>query len=107
MIKYVKEEADFNVQDGVVLVDFYADWCGPCKIIAPQLEKIQQDYPELTILKVDVDALPTLSNRYDVTNIPSLDIYENGLKQSRKVGFLPADRLLAEIESVTTFKRKV
>jgi thioredoxin 1 len=107
MIKYVRTEADFNVNDGIVLVDFYADWCGPCKMIAPQLEKIQTDYPALTILKVDVDALPILSNRYDVSNIPSLDIYENGMKKSRKIGFLPADRLLSEIEAVTTFMRKI
>jgi thioredoxin 1 len=107
MIKYVKTEEEFNIHDGVVLVDFYADWCGPCKMVAPQLDKIQTDYPELTILKVDVDALPALANKHDVTNIPSLDVYEAGKKKLRKVGFLPADRLLGEIESVTTFKRKI
>jgi thioredoxin 1 len=107
MIKYVRTEADFNVNDGVVLVDFYADWCGPCKMVAPQLDRISETQTGITILKVDVDALPTLSNKYDVTNIPSLDIYENGVKKTRKVGFLPADKLLGEIESVTTFQRKI
>jgi thioredoxin 1 len=107
MIKYVRTEEDFNINDGVVLVDFYADWCGPCKMIAPQLERISETQTDITILKVDVDALPTLSNKYDVTNIPSLDIYENKIKKARKIGFLPADKLLAEIESITTFKRKI
>jgi thioredoxin 1 len=107
MIKYIRTEEDFNVSDGVVLVDFYADWCGPCKMIAPQLERMSENHPELTILKVDVDALPTLANKYGVTNIPSLDIYDRGDKKGRKVGFIPADRLLLEIESITTFKRKV
>lgn len=107
MIKYVKNETDFDVENGVVLVDFYADWCGPCKMIGPQLEKMQTDYPELMILKVDVDALPILANTHDVTNIPSLDIYDKGVKKARKVGFLPADKLLSEIESVTSFKRSL
>lgn len=107
MIKYVKTEQEFDVSNGLVLVDFYADWCGPCKMVAPQLDRISETQTDITILKVDVDALPTLSNKYDVTNIPSLDIYENGVKKARKVGFLPADKLLSEIESVTTFKRKI
>lgn len=107
MIKYVEKEQDFNVEDGLVLVDFYADWCGPCKMVAPQLDRISETQPDITILKVDVDAFPMLSNKYDVTNIPSLDIYENGVKKARKVGFLPADKLLSEIESVTTFTRKI
>lgn len=107
MIKYVEKEQDFNVDSGLVLVDFYADWCGPCKMVAPQLDRISETQPDITILKVDVDAFPMLSNKYDVTNIPSLDIYENGVKKARKVGFLPADKLLSEIESVTTFTRKI
>jgi thioredoxin 1 len=107
MIKYVRTEEEFNVSDRIVLVDFYADWCGPCKMIAPQLERISETQTDITILKVDVDALPILSNKYDVINIPTLDIYENGVKKARKVGFLPADKLLTEIESITTFKRKI
>jgi thioredoxin 1 len=106
MIKYITGEKDFDLNTGVVIVDFYADWCGPCKMIAPQLAKINEDYPELTILKVNIDELPALANKYGVTNIPTIDIYEQGAKKTRKVGFLPADRLLGEIESITTFKRR-
>ena len=107
MITIVKDEKDLKLDNGIVLVDFYADWCGPCKMMTPLLDELSDVYPDITVLKVDTDNLKALSLKYDVTNIPTLDIYENGVKKARKVGYVPKELLLRDMEMNTTFKRKI
>jgi thioredoxin 1 len=107
MMTIVKDEKDLQLNSGIVLVDFYADWCGPCKMMTPLLDELSDVYPDITVLKVDTDNFKELSLKYDVTNIPTLDIYENGVKKMRKVGYVPKELLLRDMETNTTFKRKI
>jgi len=73
-----------------VLVDFYAEWCGPCKMMAKTLEKVESD---LQAVKVNVDTFEKLAREYGVMSIPTLILFENGEEVKRNVGFLDKDRL--------------
>ncbi len=93
---------NFNetVQEGLVLVDFYADWCGPCKMIAPILNDVQEEMQDkVKIVKVDVDADGDLAQRFDVMSIPTLILFKDG-KPVNRTGFLPKPALIKFIESV-------
>lgn len=107
MIKTIHNPEDFKIGNGLTLIDFYADWCGPCKMMLPILEELDDIYPDITILKVDADSFPELMLTHGISNIPTLDIYELGIKQSRKVGYVPKEMLLKDLETHTTFKRKL
>lgn len=73
-----------------VLVDFYANWCGPCKMIAPELEKAQGN---LKVIKVDVDEFEDLAKEYGVMSIPTLILFEDGKEIKRNIGFIDRDRI--------------
>ena len=84
MIKHLDNKEDFNnfIKERV-LVDFYADWCGPCKMLAPILEKVDN----IDILKVNVDAFPDLAANYGIMSIPTLILFENGKEIKKEIGF--------------------
>ena len=88
---FVSEVADNN---GKVLVDFYADWCGPCKMLAPILEEIAREHSEITVGKVNVDDCPELAIRYKVASIPTLILFENGAVSDLKIGFADKETVL-------------
>jgi thioredoxin 1 len=72
-----------------ILLDFWAEWCGPCKMIAPMLEEIASDYKEkVTIAKIDIDANPKTPARFNVRGIPTLILFKNGQIEGQKVGAL-------------------
>ncbi len=77
-----------------VLVDFYADWCGPCRMVAPVLREIAEEYPEYKICKVNVDDEPELAEAFQIMNIPALVVIENGKIIDRAVGAKPKAQLL-------------
>ena len=82
-----------------VLTDFWAEWCGPCKMIAPILEQVAEEYEDkLTVAKVDVDSSPGIAMRYGVQSIPTLILFENGQEVERLIGYMPKDRLMARIK---------
>ncbi len=90
MVKYLEKEEDFAkiISEEDVLVDFYADWCGPCKMLAPVLEEL--DY---NVLKVNVDTYQKLAARYGVMSIPTLILFKKGTEVKKEIGFRNLDDL--------------
>lgn len=89
-------DSDFNeqVQNGVKLVDFWATWCGPCKMIAPVLEELAQDFDgKADILKLDVDENPNTAAKFEVMSIPTLIVFKDGEPVDKVVGFQPEENL--------------
>jgi thioredoxin 1 len=81
-----------------VLVDFWAEWCGPCRMIAPILEKIADEYSEsLKITKLDVDHNPETAMKFGVQSIPTLILFKDGQPVERIIGYLPKERMLQKI----------
>lgn len=91
MPKHVQSIAEYDeeIKQGKVLVDLFASWCGPCRMLAPIVEQVEQEHPEIKFLKVDVDELPQVAARYDVVSIPTLVVLENGQLKQKAVGFMP------------------
>ena len=93
MIKYLDETDDFNnfIENKTVLVDFYADWCGPCKMIRPILEEISENNNDIKIVSINIEDEEELAERYNVFSIPCLVIFENGEETKRNVGLVSKD----------------
>jgi thioredoxin 1 len=80
---------DETVRTGIVLIDFWADWCGPCKRFGPIFEKVSQDNPDARFVKVDTEADEELAAKYGVTSIPTLVVYREGIPVYGAPGALP------------------
>jgi thioredoxin 1 len=81
-----------------VLVDFWAPWCGPCRIIAPHLEELDSEREDLTVVKMNVDENPETAAKYGIMSIPTLILFKNGQVAKQVVGALPKSRLQQELE---------
>ena len=79
---------------GKVLIDFYADWCGPCKMIAPILNEISEQNPDLVIAKINTDEMTDTAIEYGIQSIPTLLLMENGEITNRAVGFRTKEQIL-------------
>lgn len=94
IVKVTDADFDSKVESGVQLVDFWATWCGPCKMIAPVLEELAIDYEgKADILKLDVDENPSTAAKYEVMSIPTLIVFKDGQPVDKVVGFQPKENL--------------
>lgn len=84
--------------DKTVLLDFYADWCGPCKMVAPIIEEIANENPQYLISKVNVDEQPELASMFGVLSIPTLVVMKDGRKINQSAGARPKAQILALLE---------
>lgn len=92
-------DTDVVNSDGLVLVDFWAAWCGPCKAIAPVLEELAEDYQgRVKIVKVDVDANPQSAARFGIRSIPTLFVFKNGERVETMVGGRPKSEFAALLD---------
>ena len=93
-------ESEVIKSSTTVLVDFWAEWCGPCKAIAPTLEEIAGDYDgRLKVVKVDVDENRQSATQYGIRSIPSLLLFKDGAEVDRIIGALPKQQLMEKIDS--------
>jgi thioredoxin 1 len=102
LIAVTDDTFETNVKNSTlpVVVDFWAEWCGPCKQIAPALVEIAADMEgEITIAKVNIDENPTVPSQYGVRGIPTLMLFKNGEVTATKVGALPKNKLQEWIRS--------
>ncbi|MDA0572394.1 thioredoxin TrxA [Burkholderia gladioli] len=103
LIKHINDasfEQDVVRSDKPVLLDFWAEWCGPCKMIAPILDEVSKDYGDkLQIAKINVDDNTATPARYGVRGIPTLILFKNGVVAAQKVGALSKSQLTAFLDS--------
>lgn len=92
-------EQEVKNSDKVVLIDFYAPWCGPCKMVTPILEEIAKERDDLKIVKIDVDEEPDLARTHNVMSVPTLVLYKAGEIVTTWVGLRPKQILLQEIDA--------
>lgn len=99
--KLTKENFDEFIKSGNAFVDFYADWCGPCKMMSPVLDELSKEYGgKVTFGKLNVDEEKEISDKYDIQSIPNMKLFGSGKVLGEFVGARTKDRLKKEIDSL-------
>lgn len=92
------EDFEHEIKKGIVIVDFYAVWCGPCKMMHPIMEQLKDLYSDIKIIKVNVDNHEELSRKYGIMSIPTIILFKNGTIVEKNIGFVPLENLETWIE---------
>ena len=97
---HVNKENFAQVKDSgkTVLLDFYADWCGPCRIVSPIVDEISEENPQYLVGKINVDEFPELAQAFGVVSIPMLAVLKDGIVVNQAVGARPKEQILALLE---------
>ena len=93
IIHLENENYDEIVNNGLVVVDFFATWCGPCQMLSPILENFSKETSDIDIVKVDIDSCGDLAIKYDIEAVPTLILFKNGTEIDRTLGFLDENEL--------------
>lgn len=98
MIKHLENEEEFykTIETTTCIADFYADWCGPCKMLLPVLDEI--DFTD--IVKINVDQFPEIAKRFGIMSIPTLIFFKDGLEQEREIGYRGLDEIKSTFDSI-------
>ena len=92
-------DEEVNGAEQLVLVDFWAEWCGPCKLIAPVLAELAAEHPDtLRVTKVNVDDSPDVARRFEIMSIPTLMVFKDGVAKKRLIGAKGKQQLLQELQ---------
>ena len=94
MIKHLSNSNEFEqeIQGPVVVVDFYADWCGPCQMLAPLLEQLEKE-TSIKIVKINVNEIPDIARAFRIMSIPTLMLFKDGKFVKKELGYMPLERL--------------
>lgn len=87
-------DAEVTEYKGKVLVDFWASWCPPCKMLSPVVEQVAEEVTDVKVCKINVDEQSKLTNRFRIASIPTLIVFDDGAETNRSLGFIPKDAVL-------------
>lgn len=94
------EKFDDLISKGIVVVDFYANWCGPCKVLSPTLEQLSQEMNDVKFIKIDVDKHEEIARLYGIMSIPTLIFFKNGKQVNKHIGLISADAIKEIIDEI-------
>ena len=96
-IELTNENFDELINDELVLVDFYADWCGPCRMLSPIVDEVMEEN-NLKVIKVNVDNHEDIAKKYGIMSIPTLIVFKNGEEQNKSIGLISKEEILEFIK---------
>jgi len=96
-MNYLENVNDFEnlIKEGDVLVDFFATWCGPCKMLSPVLEEIAEKFPRIKVVKVDIDQFDDLTRAHGIMSVPTIEVYRNSTLVKKEVGYHNLDEIVS------------
>ena len=100
MAKIINSQASDNtIESGVVVVDFFATWCGPCKMLSPVIDELSGELENVNFVKVDIDQSMDLAQKFKIVSVPTLKVFKNGEEVDTLMGFMPKEVLKSKVEA--------
>ena len=93
------QEFDNTIESGVVVVDFFATWCGPCKMLSPVIDELSGELENVNFVKVDIDQSMDLALKFKIVSVPTLKVFKNGEEVDTLMGFMPKEVLKSKVEA--------